>query len=247
LLGCAGSVEHDAPASDSPLRGNGPSADADGAPGATAPSSGSATDGLLDVTTAAGVASFFGTVHGVVEDARGLVLAGADEDSLHPETMLARKLSFVIPAGAGYTLRLNALSTGDAPTACHAVVGPLSVAAGAVANVQVFAWDCGGVTGFVPRSVASDCYWLTDWAFVTRTSVAVGSDVDVTVAVAARASLTWSTPSPAVGAFADARAAHTSFRCQTASESVRLSLAVDAAGCREELSQTVACSEPAPK
>ena len=242
LWGCAGRAEHE-PAADGSSAGLTPSGNH--APSAMTPSAapGGETDGLLEVTTAAGVASFFGSMRGVVTDARGNVVAGAEEDVERPELEHERKLSFVLPAAGDYRVSLSATSTGAAPSECHASAFPLGVEAGAIASAQIFAWECGDVTGYVPRAVQADCYWLADWSFVSRTSASVGETISVAASahdLQAATQFSWSS-SAAQGSFADPRSAQTSFRCQAAGENLALSVAISDGNCQQQLTQLVSC------
>jgi hypothetical protein len=239
---CAGGAEHE-PAADGNATGQAPAANRAPSPTAARAGPSGETDGLLDVTTAAGVASFFGTMQGVVTDARGNVVAGAEEDVEHPELEHDRRLAFVLPAGSDYHLSLSATSTGAAPAQCHASAFPLRIEAGATASAQIFAWQCGDVTGYVPRSVPADCYWLADWAFVSRTRADVGETIAVSATAhdpQAAAQFNWSS-SAGQGSFADPRAAQTSFRCQAAGENLALSVAISDGNCEQQLTQLVSC------
>jgi hypothetical protein len=199
---------------------------------------------VLELVAATDVTSYLGSLHAIVESADGRVVGGADEEVAAPASATARGLSLVLPAGDGYTVRLTAATADAQPTTCRASVAGLRVEAGATARAQIFSWDCGAVTGYVPSARDGDCPWLADWSFVTRTSAALGDliavgvaghDLDGNLPV-----FTWSTPSTA-GGFDDSTAAQTSFRCQAADDKLALTVALSAAGCEQRVTQTVSC------
>ena len=246
LIGCGGGMEPYAPAGSerepAPLEGGKSPSRALGQ--ATAAASAPAA-GLLDVSTAAGVMSYLSAVHAVVRDAQNQVVGGADSEASGAPDDTARQLSLVLPAGSDYTLSLAATNDATAPAGCTASIGPLSIEGAATASVQVFAWHCGDVTGYVP-SDASDAYpWLADWMFVTRTSAAIGELIGVSAAghdaTGKPAQFTWSAAASAPGAFVEPTAATTSFRCQAAAEQIPLTVTLSDGVHTQQVTQTVAC------
>lgn len=245
LLACGGGVEPYAPAS------AGEPAAASGVvdPAAAAPSDSVATargEGTLAISVGTSVESFLGAVHAVVTDSAGGVVGGVDEDVADPARTLERTLALPLPAGEGYRLSLTAETRDAQPTTCRASVEALSVEADATARVSVFSWDCAGAVGYVPATAEpSACDWLANWAFVARTSAAVGDRIAVAAAAHAAngqpALLRWSTPTPERGSFASPAAAHTSFQCLAAGEDLTLELVASDGGCAQHVTQHVAC------
>jgi hypothetical protein len=248
LAGCGADDPHFAPLSGAePLApldtdANG---DADSAERSRRASTTRGGEGALEVTAKSAVTSYLSRLHAVVTDAKGRVVAGADAEAEDSSAAAAPDLRLTVPEGDEYTLTLTASTTDFEPTSCRAVVGPLSVAADAVASVRVLAWDCGGPTGYVPSKVASECFWLAEWLFVGRTQAAVGEDIEVSAAghdaQGNLARFDWTVTRPSLGRFAEPKAARTSFRCQEAGVAQPLTVAISDAECQAELSQNVAC------
>lgn len=245
LFGCGGDDPHFAPLGDAaPLAPRAGSAEEDTAGRSAPPRAG---EGALEVSAKSGVRSYLSRLRGVVTDVRGRVVAGAEAeaDAEDSQGASAPDLRLTLPAGEEYTLTLTASTTDAEPTACRAVVGPLQVAANTIASVRVLAWDCGGPTGYVPSSVASECFWLAEWLFVGRTQAAVGEDIEVSAAghdaEGNLARFDWSVPPPSLGRFAEPKAARTTFRCQQPGSVQPLTVAISDAECQAELSQNVAC------
>jgi hypothetical protein len=248
LFGCSGHVESYADPA-----GTNPTSPA-GSPALSAPPEGSApaadradaaTEGTLEINAGGDVTSFLGAIHAVVIDASGEVLGGADEEVADPELAQERTLHLALPAGEGFTVSLTATTTDPRPSTCTASITALDITAGATARAQVFSWDCGGVSGYVPSSVTPDCYWLADWTLVTRTSAAVG-DV-IAVAAAARGlrgnqpSFNWSTPNDDLGSFDSRTARAANFRCQSPAVAIPLTLSLSDGDCTQHVTQTVSC------
>jgi hypothetical protein len=249
LVGCGGGLDPYAPAGTgsepvpvqsgesgkSPGRALSQTADRAAQPGA----------GLLDVSTAADLGSYFVAVHAVVRDARGVVVGGADSELAEVRGHADGGLSLVLPAGEGYTLSLRATTADAEPTTCTASVGPLSIEAAATASLQVFAWRCGDVTGYVPSALNDDYPWLADWIFVARTSAAVGELIRLGAAghdaAGNPAQFAWSADAAADGAFAEPDAASTSFRCQAARDQIPLTVSISDGEHTKRVTQTVAC------
>lgn len=241
VFGCGGVAEDHAPALGEP-----DVADADGqiARPAGLPSSHALREGLLQVSTAGSVQSYLTSLHAVVANAEGVVVAGAEQGMDAPRAADAPELALLVPEGEGYELRLVASAEDDSAT-CRASVGPLRVEADAIADVQVLAWDCGGATGYVPTEPDAECFWLAEWSFVSRTSAEVGEDIRVAASGhepdGKSARFAWTTSAPALGRFADPKAASTSFRCQAAGQALSLDLAVTDGACRRQLSHRISC------
>lgn len=246
LVCCGGGVEPYAAApaeqakslaaGDQDVRAGSPSVELDGARG----------EGALAIAVGGAVPSFLGAVHAVVTDVDGRVIGGVDEDVADPEQISERRLALPLPAGEGYRLRLTATTSDPQPTTCRAAIDAFSVAAGATARLQVFSWDCEGVVGYVPTTAEpSDCSWLTDWAFVARTSASVGERIEVAAAAhdaeGKPARLRWSTPTPALGEFASPEATQTTFQCRSAGEDLALELVASDGQCAQHTRQLVAC------
>ena len=96
----------------------------------------------------------------------------------------------------------------------------------------------------VPAAIENDCDWLADWAFVSRTSAAVGDAIEVSVAghdtAGNPAQINWSA-SRAHGVFDDPRAPQTAFRCQALDRALPLTVALSDGQCQQQVTQTVAC------
>lgn len=201
-------------------------------------------DSVLEISAGTNVRSFLGAIHAVVTNAAGEVVGGADEEVANPALAQDRSLALVLPSGDGFNVRLSATTADSRPTICRAAIDSLRLEAGATARVQVFSWDCGGVSGYVPAVAQPDCYWLADYAFVTRTSAIVGELIGVRAAAhdaqGNPAQLSWSSTLPARGSFADPAAAHTSFRCEAAGNLDVIALANDGE-CTQAVTQTVSC------
>ncbi len=201
-------------------------------------------DGVLEISVGTNVKSFLGAIHAVVTNAAGEVVGGADEEVSNPALAQDRSLALVLPSGDGFNVRLSATTADSRPTVCRAAIDSLRLEAGATARVQVFSWDCGGVSGYVPAVAQPDCYWLADYAFVTRTSAIVGALIGVRAAAhdaqGNPAQLSWSSTLPARGSFADPAAAQTSFRCEAAGNLDVIALANDGE-CTQAVTQTVSC------
>jgi hypothetical protein len=204
-------------------------------------------EGALAVLTESGLASYLTHWSAVVTDATGRVVAGADaeRDASSGVGAAAPELRLVVPEGDDYGLELTASTSDAKPTSCRASIGPLRVEAGTSASVRVLSWDCGGPTGYVPNTVASECFWLADWLFVSRTRAAVGQDIEVAAAghdVAGElAHFEWSVSSASLGRFSEPRAARTSFRCLGRGEEQALTVAISDDECQSLVSQTIAC------
>ncbi len=243
LLCCSGGFEPPAPAAtdNAPSAARSPRSSTTVAPTATTLLPG---EGLLEVSSGKSATSFLGSLHAVVTDAAGDVLGGADEDAA-PDSNGDRGLSLALPAGEAYTVSLTAMTSDSKPTACRASVGSLRIDAGSTARAQIFSWDCGGVSGYVPPQLQTDCYWLADWSFVTRTSAGVGQLIDVSAAGhdldGNLPKFSWSTPSPKLGSFEDPAAAKTAFRCAAAGENLSLTVALSDDTCAQQVTQTVSC------
>ncbi|MDF3068808.1 MAG: hypothetical protein K0R38_4409 [Polyangiaceae bacterium] len=209
------------------------------------------SEGALEVTVTSAVTSYLSRVHGVVTDADGTVVAGAEAEAITVSAEAAERadaapeLRLVLPEGEDYTLTLTASTTDAEPTGCRAVVGPLRVTANAVASVRVLAWDCGGPIGYVPSAAATNCFWLAEWLYVSRTSAAVGEDVEVSAAghdaSGNLARFEWSVPPPALGYFAAPQAPRTTFRCRRPGAPQLMAVTISDGECQAELSQYVAC------
>jgi len=201
-------------------------------------------EGLLDVATASGIVSYLGSLHAVVTDADGTVIGGADEERTNDATGAERELSIVLPSGSDYTLSLSASTTDAAPTTCHAAVGGLQVADGAIGKVQVLGWTCGDAFGYVPQGEESSCFWLADWTFVSRSTAAVGELVDVSAsghdAQGNPAHFAWSTALHA-GDFSEPSAASTAFQCHAAGEALPLTVTISDGECEKRLTQRITC------
>ena len=202
-------------------------------------------EGWLELSAAADVTSYLGSLHAVVKDANGHVVGGADEEVAAPEAATVRGLTLVLPAGDDYTVSLTAATTDAKPIACRATVVGLRIAAGSSARAQVFSWDCGGLSGYVPATLDGDCYWLADWSFVTRINAAIDELFDVGAAGhdlrGNVPTFSWSTASPDGGTFTDPAAARTSFRCRAADERLPLTVTLSTAGCEQQVTQTISC------
>jgi hypothetical protein len=202
-------------------------------------------EGRLEVSSGQTATSFLGSLHAVVTDAAGEVLGGADEDIAFGTSDGDHSLSLVLPAGEGYTVSLTASTSDVHPTTCKASLAALRIDAGSTARAQVFSWDCGGVSGYVPQALQTDCYWLADWSFVTRTSAAIGQLINVSAAGhdldGNLPKFSWSTSSPELGSFDDPAAARTAFRCAAAGENLPLTVLLDDGNCAQQITQTVAC------
>ena len=243
LVGCGGLADPSAPApSQAPPVAAGQATETPSARPA-APAQGRA-EGMLEVSAGVNVKSFLGAIHAVVRDAAGQVVGGADEEVADPEAARERSLALSLPAGDDFSVSLSATTADSQPTTCHASIGSLRIDAGATARVQVFSWDCGGVSGYVPALEQSDCYWLADWAFVTRTTAAVGELIGVSAAArdlqGKPAQLSWSTTLPDHGTFTAPEAASTSFRCEAAGAIDLTALATDG-DCAQAVTQTISC------
>jgi hypothetical protein len=176
------------------------------------------------------------------------VLGGADEDVAEPELASERSLELQLPVGEHYLVSLSA-STADAQqTNCTASIDALDIHEGATARAQVFSWDCGGISGYVPSSVDADCYWLADWSLVTRTSAAVGERIDISAAARGLSgnlpTFSWSTPSAELGSFDSPTAPNAAFRCQAAAAAIPLTLTLSDGDCTQHVTQVVGCSAP---
>jgi len=243
LLGCSGGVAPYAPAGGQPVPvagGHSAAPALNQADAVTQPDA-----GLLDVSTGS-VMSYFATIHGVVRDVDGQVVSGADSDSAGATGGdVADRLALVLPAAAGYTLDLSATTADTAPTTCTASIGPLDIEAGAIARVQVFAWRCGNVTGYVPSALNEAFSWLADWTYVERTSAAVGALIGLGAfghdAAGNPARVTWSTDVGARGAFANPASPSTSFRCQAPGENVPLTVSISDGQHTQQITQSVTC------
>jgi hypothetical protein len=204
-------------------------------------------EGALAVLTESAVSSYLARWSAVVTDAKGRVVAGAEAErgDAGSPSGAAPELSLIIPEGDDYRLALTAFTSDAAPTQCRASIGPFGVEAGASATVRVLSWDCGGPTGYVPTTVASECFWLADWLFVSRTRAGVGQDIQVGAAGhdvnGALARFEWSVISESLGRFSEPHAARTSFRCLGRGEELALTVAISDAECRSLVSQTIAC------
>ncbi len=244
LLCCSGGVELPAPASTGSAApgGRSPGKSTAVAPNDAATSRG---EGRLEIRSGMRATSFLGSLHAVVTDAAGAVLGGADEDVASPASDGDISLSLLLPAGETYTVRLTASTSDTHPTTCTASLASLRIDAGSTARAQIFSWDCGGVSGYVPPTLQTDCYWLADWSFVTRTSAAVGELIDVSAAGhdldGNLPRFSWSTASPELGTFEDPASAQTGFRCSAAGENLPLTVALSDGNCAQEVTQTVSC------
>lgn len=252
LFGCSGGVESYAPsAGSSPASPRASESLQEAAPAAYRADA-APTEGTLEISAGSGVMSFLGAIHAVVTDASGEVLGGADEEVANPELAEERKLRLVLRAGAGFTVSLRATTTDPEPSAalggCTASIAGLDVAAGATARAQVFSWDCGGVSGYVPSSVAADCYWLADWTLVTRTSAAVGERIAIKAAARGlggnQPSFAWSAPNDDVGSFDSSTEPNAAFRCQAPAAAIPLTLSLSDGDCTQRVTQTVSCAAP---
>lgn len=204
-----------------------------------------AEEGVLEVSASSPVTSYLGSVHGVVTDASGQVVAGAEREANDAVAATGPELSFTLPAGGDYTVSLSAESADARPTTCRATVGPLRVEAEAVAKLQVLAWDCGERVGYLPSEPGGECFWLAEWSFVSRLSAAIGQDISVSAAghdaQGQPASFDWSTAEPGLGAFAEPHASSTSFRCRAAGQSLPLIVSISDAECQRQLFHSVTC------
>jgi hypothetical protein len=245
LFGCSGAVEsYASPDGSSPTSPSGSAPLQESAP-AAARADAEPTEGTLEIDAGGEVRSFLGSIHAVVTDASGEVLGGADEEVANPELAQERSLRVVLPAGEGFTVNLTASATDAPPSRCTARITALDVAAGATARAQVFSWDCGGVSGYVPSSVAADCYWLADWTLVSRTSATVGERIAVKSAARGlrgnQPSFSWSAPNDDVGSFDSSTEPNAAFRCQAAAAAVPLTLSLSDGDCTQRVTQTVTC------
>jgi hypothetical protein len=249
LFGCSGGVEsYASPAGSSPTPAGGSSslsASPEAAPPAAARADVGPTEGTLEIDAGGDVMTFLGAIHAVVTDASGEVRGGADEEAANPELAQQRSLRLVLPAGEGFTVSLTATTSDPQPSTCTARITALDVAAGTTARARVFSWDCGGVSGYVPSSVAADCYWLADWTLVARTSAAVGERIDVKAAARGlsgnQPSFTWSAPNADVGSFDSPNEPNAAFHCQAAAAAIPLTLTLSDGDCTQRVTQTVSC------
>ena len=240
LMGCG--AEHFEPHQEPAPRGEltGPASPSQGEP---AP--GALGEGRLEVATRSSVTSFLGSTEAVVEDAAGQVVAGAFEDATAASSGELAPLSFSLPAGQQYSLRLTARTQDARPTTCRATVGPVRVEAGAAAHVRVFAWDCGDRMGYVPQAAQDDCYWLADWSFVAHTRAAVGEAVEVAVATSAAEKALrfhWSMLEPGFGAFADATSPTTALRCAAPGQELAFEVSIDDGTCQQRINHAISCA-----
>jgi hypothetical protein len=202
-------------------------------------------EGVLDLVAHPGPLHALGPLRYVVTDAQDQVVAGGDSDQseLSGADASDRGLSVMLPAGSDFNLRLTSTSAEPHPTSCSASVGSFAIEADAVAHFQVFVWHCADAE--LPSTVVTPCYWLADWVGVTRTEAAVGELIDVSAAGhdfgGNPANFSWSTASPARGAFMQPGAAQTSFRCQAAGKALPLSVQIDDGECQKTVTQTVSC------
>jgi len=191
------------------------------------------------------VMSYLSAVHALVRDSQGQVVGGADGDAAGAPGATGPQLSLVLPAGKSYTLNLAASTDDAVPTTCTASIGPLSIEAGATASVQVFAWQCGDVTGYVPSSVDDEYPWLLDFIYVARTSAAVGEIIGLSAAghdaAGEPAQFAWSDGAPTRGAFAEPDAASTSFHCLAAAEQIPLTVTINDGQHTKQVTQMVDC------
>jgi hypothetical protein len=199
-------------------------------------------EGVLAITARSALQRRLDTVHYVVKNAAGDVVAGGDDEAANGGAQ-DRELSLVLPAAEGMQLELSATTADGDASQCTASVGPFSIEAGSRASFQVFVWRCDGAPG--AAGPEPECYWLADWIGVTRTRAAVGDRIGLTAAGhdarGEPARFKWSTPSPELGRFDDEDAAETSFRCATASAALPLGLAMSDGQCHKAFSELVAC------
>jgi hypothetical protein len=201
-------------------------------------------EGRLEVATRSNVTSFLGSTEAVVEDAEGNVVAGAFEDAGAAGSNDLAPLTFSLPAGQEYTLRLTSTTQDASPTTCRATVGPVRVEDGAAAHVRVFAWDCGERMGYVPQAAQDDCYWLADWSFVAQTRAGLGEAVEVAVATGAEAPelrFHWSSLTPEAVAFSDAEAPTTALRCVAPGDELAFEVSIDDGTCRQHVNHAISC------
>jgi hypothetical protein len=201
-------------------------------------------EGRLEIATRSSVTSFLGSTEAVVEDAAGNVVAGAFEDATAASAADPSPLSFSLPAGQEYMLRLTSTTDDAKPTTCRATVGPVRVEQGAAAQVRVFAWDCGERMGYVPQAANDDCYWLADWSFVAQTRAALGESVEVGVATRATAPhlrFRWSTLTPKLGAFSDSEAPTTALRCVGTGDQLAFEVSIDDGTCQQHVNHVISC------
>lgn len=246
VAGCGGSDQRFGPAQGEaaapPARSGDSSAFA-----VTPAASGTAGEGTLVITAGGSVESYLGSARAVVRDSEGTVVGGGEQDFDSGDARASvLELALLLPAGKGYTLSLSAQSADPEPSTCLASIGPFQIDGGALAKVQVLAWDCGETIGYLPSSGESDdCFWLGDWSFISRSAAPVGEDISVGAAghgaEGKPASFDWSTASPGLGRFAAPHAAETSFRCQSPGEQQPLIVTIRDGACRRQLSHTVSC------
>lgn len=201
-------------------------------------------EGRLEVVTRSSVTSFLGSTEAVVEDAAGNVVAGAFEDATAASANDGSPLTFSLPAGQEYTLRLTSTTDDTSPTTCRAMVGPVQVEQGAAAHVRVFAWDCGERMGYVPQAAHDDCYWLADWSFVAQTRAALGETVDVAVATRSADKplrFNWSMREPGLGAFTDSNSPSTSLRCVAPGDELAFEVSIDDGTCQQHINHAISC------
>jgi hypothetical protein len=245
LVAC-GAPDHAAPADDASA-----SLDADTARRAHVVDAGATNaaraTGTLVIATRSEAPSYLGSVHAVARNSAGDVVAGADEDENADAAGTARgELSLSVPADESISISLEAKSTEQEPSVCHAEIAEVLVEADASARLQVLSWRCGERTGYVPPSTTSDCYWLVDWMSVARAAATAGEAIPVQVARATELedtpSVVWQAEPVAAGQFLKPQSAETSFVCAPGGGSVSLSATVTLGDCVERLQQSIACS-----
>jgi hypothetical protein len=251
LVGCG--ADHYAPAPTVEAGAVEPSAgsDAANAPTANEPSStetvsitetaSSEERGLLDVMAIGVMKQSLGSLEFTVRSRLGAVLARGVNDVRGADT--DRRLLLDLPAGEDYQLSLESTGSGQAATACHAKVGPLTVEPHTSASYQAFLWQCD-----VPAATAApadECYWLADWVGVSRTRAAVGETIELSVsgsdASGTSVHVNWVEPAPRFGSVSEKHAAKTTFTCQAASDAVPLAVVVTGDGCSRKIMLSVAC------
>jgi hypothetical protein len=197
--------------------------------------------GMLDLLALGALDQDLGSLQFVVTSASGAVLANGYNEVHGPD--LDRHLLLQLPAGVGYELRLSSTSQAQPPTTCTGGIGSFTVQPNATASYEAFVWQCTGAPA--QQAPAEACYWLADWAGVTRVRAPVGQTIELTAGgrdtAGSPAHFTWVNQGPQYGALSDKHAATTSFHCQAAGDDIPLMLLVQGDGCSRQISLRVSC------
>jgi len=192
------------------------------------------------------------TVHYVVSKA-GVATPVLEGDLPTAGTAATFNLGLPIPVGTDYSLSLSGVSVESAAITCTGSVGPFNVTPNQTTKLTT-TFACtdankGAVDNHVTVTTDACPRLSVDYLVVTPNAANVGSTIGTfskaTDLDGKPVTYAWKIASAAVGSFAAATSANTTFTCNAAGADVALTITANNGQCSKSLSTTISCNNVA--